>query len=177
MKKTIFTSSFSIAALVTSSVALAEDERARPEVFTKVLECRAIVDDALRVTCYDLAVTALASAEENDNLLVASREDVRNERRGLFGLQLPRIGLFSGRSGDDQEELQVKEITAIIKAAAEGRRGYIFTLEDGSVWYQTDTTYINRPKRGDPITIKRAALGSFMARVNDGLGIRVKRQQ
>ena len=121
MKKTVFISSLSVVSLATSSVVLAEDDRARPEVFTKVLECRAIADDSLRVACYDLAVTALASAEENDDLLVASRDDVRKERRGLFGLNLPRIGLFSGRTGDDQEELQVKEITSTIEFA--GRRG------------------------------------------------------
>lgn len=165
------------ALILVPSTAAAEDKRERPEVFTQVLECRSITDDQLRVQCYDAAVAALATAEQSDDLLIASREDIQKEKRGLFGLKLPRIGLFSSRNGDEEKEEPITEITEVIKSAREGRQGYIMVLEDGSTWYQTDGTYINRPKPGKSITIKRAALGSYMARVDGGLAVRVKRRQ
>lgn len=175
--KSLYVGSLMATLLIIPGTASAEDERKRPEVFTQVLDCRAIADDQQRVQCYDAAVAALATAEKSDDLLIASREDIQKEKRGLFGLTLPRIGLFSSRNGDEEKEEPITEITSVLKSASEGRQGYVFVLEDGSTWYQTDGTYINRPKPGESITVKRAALGSYMARVDGGLAVRVKRRQ
>ena len=62
-----------------------------------------------------------------------------------------------------------------ITAVGPGPRGYIFTLADGAKWMQTDKRYMDRPKVGAKIHIKKAALGSYMASINKRPGFRVER--
>ena len=50
-------------------------------------------------------------------------------------------------------------------------------LADGSLWIQTDNHALAlRPRAGQPVVINRAALGSYMMRVNNQPGVRVRRQ-
>ena len=158
--------------LVLAMPAVAQDESQRPEVFAKVLECRELTDSTERLACFDSSVAAMASAEEANDLLLADREQVRETKRGLFGLTLPTIKLFD-RSGDQDE---VSEIEATVASVSQGRSGYVFTLEDGAVWYQTDNNYL-RPDAGDKITIKKAAFTSFKASLNGGPSFRIKRSR
>lgn len=165
-----------VLALTVAMPAAAQDETGDPppEIFAKVLECRALASDAARLSCYDGAVAAMETARQNEDLIVASREEVREARRGLFGLSLPKIKLFGG--GDDDGEEEIKRIESTIKSFSRGRSGYVFVLEDGAVWYMTEGDYINRPENGEPIEIERGAFGSFFARVDGGKSVRVKRR-
>ncbi|WP_271439194.1 hypothetical protein [Pontixanthobacter luteolus] len=166
---------YSLAATACLGIAVpasAQDEQQRPEVFTKVLECRQLTDDAERLACFDSSVDAMASAEEANDLLLADREQVRETKRGLFGLTLPKIKLFDG-GGDDDE---VSEIESTVVSVSQGRSGFVFTLEDGAVWYQTDNNYL-RPDPGDKITIKKAAFTSYKASLNGGPSFRIKRSR
>lgn len=146
-----------------------------PEVFAKVLDCREIADPAQRLACFDAAVPALAQAQESKELRVVSREDVNRTRRGLFGFVGSGFGIF-GDDDDEDEKEEIKEITAVIKAVSGAAGSYVFTLEDGAVWAQSDETYLKKPTAGKKITIRRAALGSFMASVDGGLGFRIRRR-
>lgn len=146
-----------------------------PEVFSKVLDCRTITDAAQRLACFDAAVDALAQAQESKQVRVMSREDVDRTRRGLFGFVGSGLGIF-GNDDDEEEKEEVKEITAMIKAVSGVSGSYVFTLENGTVWVQTDGTYINKPVAGKSIRIRRAALGSFMGSVEGGLGFRIRRR-
>ena len=157
------------------AAAPAKDKKAGdppPAVFQAVIDCRAIGEASARLACYDAKVASLADAQKSDDLFVASKAQVREARRGLFGLSLPNFGLFGGT--DDGVEA-IKEIDSNLAGIGKGQEGYVFTLTDGAVWLQTDGMYIDKPKIGQPIKIKRAALGSFMAKVNGGNAIRVKR--
>jgi hypothetical protein len=147
-----------------------------PEVFSKVLDCRAITDPVERLACFDAAVPALAQAQESKELRVVSREDVNRTRRGLFGFVGSGFGIFGDDDDDDEKQEVIKEITAVIKAVSGGDGGYVFTLEDGAVWAQTDSNYLKKPQAGKKITIRRAALGSFMASIEGGVGFRIKRR-
>lgn len=163
-------------ALTAAMPALAQGEPGDPppEIFAKVLECRALASDAERLACYDGTVAEMESARQNEDLIVATREDVREARRGLFGLSFPKIRLFGG--GDDDEEEEIKSIQSTIQSFSRGRSGYVFVLEDGAVWYQTEGDYINRPENGEPIEIERGAFGSYFASVDGGKSVRVKRR-
>jgi hypothetical protein len=147
-----------------------------PEVFAKVLDCRAITDPAQRLACFDAAVPALAEAQESKELRVVSREDVNRTRRGLFGFVGSGFGIFGDDDDEEDEKEEIKEITAVIKAVSGAAGSYVFTLEDGAVWAQSDETYIKKPTAGKKITIRRAALGSFMGSVEGGLGFRIRRR-
>lgn len=153
----------------------AQDEKQVPEVFSNVVKCRAIADDQARLACFDAAVGEMASAKDADDLLVMSREQVRETRRGLFGLKLPSLKIFGGGGENDGIEA-VKRLEAKIASVGRVQGGYVFRLEDGAVWDQTDNSYLRPPKEGDSIVIERASLGSYFARVNGGVAVRVRRR-
>ena len=144
-----------------------------PEVIDKLFECRAIGDPEARLACFDREVAEVFEAQQSRDLVIADREKVTEAKRGLFGLKLPKITLF----GDDDEDDEINEITATLAEARRLSNGrYIFELEDGARWIQTEYNIgRKRFKKGDTIVIKRAAFGSFKARVDDKVAGRVKR--
>jgi len=157
----------------TGSAALAADDEPPPKAFSDVIACRTIADTQERLACYDATVAELEGAADSKTVVVLSGEAVKETRRGLFGLSLPRIGLFKG--GDDDEE-SLKEITSTITRLSGGTGHWIVTLDDGTVWEQTDGVFTRKPEVGQTIVIKRAAFGSYMGRINNGAAFRVKRR-
>ena len=161
------------------AAAIAKEKKAGdppPAVFQAVIDCRTIGDSAARLTCYDTSVASLADAQKSEDLFVASKAQVREARRGLFGLSLPRITIFGGDDDDPEDKLQIKEIDAVLSAVGGGVGAWALTLDDGATWVQTDGAYTKTPKPGMKVHIKRGALGSYMANVNGGLGFKVKRE-
>ncbi|MDJ0643063.1 MAG: hypothetical protein QNJ15_09610 [Erythrobacter sp.] len=166
-----------LAGLVVQPLAAQSDpaeEIDTPEVVGKLFECRAITDPEARLACFDREVADVYEAQQSRDLVIADREKVAEAKRGLFGLRLPKIRLFGG--GDEEDE-EVNQITATLTQARRLSNGrFVFELEDGARWMQTeDSIGRKRFKAGDTIVIKRAALGSFKARVNDKNAGRVRR--
>ncbi|MFM5931070.1 MAG: hypothetical protein ACKOPQ_09200 [Novosphingobium sp.] len=162
---------FSLAA--TSVAAKDKDQdisTAPPPAYKAVLDCRAQSDSAARLACFDKAVGAMAAASDKKDLVVIDRATIRETKRGLFGISLPKIKIFGGN--DDEE---VNQIESTLTAAYSSNDGMsIFVLANGSRWKQTDGRY-TYPKAGQKIVVKRAALGSFMANVDGQPGVRVIR--
>lgn len=142
-----------------------------PQIFTNVVQCRSIADSAQRLACFDRAVAALAEAQAKNDLFVADREAMREARRGLFGFNLPKMRIFA----DDDMDRDVDQIESTIAAVASGQRGVIIVLKDGGRWAQTDGAYMDRPKVGAKIKIKRALLGSYFASIEGKPGFRIER--
>lgn len=141
-----------------------------PPVFQAVVDCKTIADPKERLACYDRTVEAMAAASRERELAVYDRTTMREARRGIFGLGLPKLKLFD----DDQSE-EVTEIDSTIASLRMASDGFhIFVLADGARWKQTDgrNTF---PKAGQKIHIRKAALGSYIANVNDQPGVRVTR--
>ncbi|GAW40910.1 hypothetical protein SH203_01312 [Brevundimonas sp. SH203] len=58
-----------------------------------------------------------------------------------------------------------------------GRGEWLITLDDGSVWRKTDSVdVLFSARRQYPVTVRRAALGSYMMKVGDTPAFRVKRE-
>jgi hypothetical protein len=144
------------------------------EAYDALLKCRTIADDAARLRCFDQATAALQQAAERRDIVIVDREQVRQTRRSLFGIEGLRLPFFGG--GDKGEEIsQLDGIIASAREVGDGR--WLVHLEDGSTWLQVDDNVIAVwPKPGQKVLIKRAALGSYMMRVNGQPGVRVKRQ-
>lgn len=152
-----------------------EEEFSVPQVFTDLVACRDLTDDAQRLACYDLQVAAIQQAESDESIVVVDRAEVRAAERGLFGLRLPSIRLFGG-----SDENRVDSIESTIASVGGNRaRGWSFRLADGSLWVQTDLTdQLSRsPREGMTIAIRRAALGSFRAEIDGMRLIRVSRAE
>jgi hypothetical protein len=148
----------------------------RPESFEALVRCRALTEDAARLACFDTAVAALQAAQERRDVVVIDRQQVREGRRRLFGLTLPRIPIFGG-GDDDNDEDAVRTLEGTVSAATQDGLGHwTVVLGDGAAWTQTDNRPLAvRPRPGERVVINRAALGSFMMRVNNQPGIRVRR--
>ncbi|WP_225207073.1 hypothetical protein [Novosphingobium huizhouense] len=141
-----------------------------PSVFEAVLGCRLITAEAERLACFDRSVAAMANAREQKDLVVADRATLRETKKGLFGFTLPKLRLFGDTEGED-----VAQIESTIAGVRTGKDGFaVFTLPDGARWKQTDGGQ-SWARTGDKIVIKRAALGSYMARIGNRAAIRVLR--
>lgn len=150
----------------------------QPELFQALVRCRALTDDAARLRCFDTASAALAEATERRELVVVSRAQVRESRRRLFGLALPRLPIFGGGDEGREDEEEISQIDSTVTSASQDGLGHWqVRLADGSFWIQVDNNLLAlRPRPGQPVVVLRGALGSFMMRVNRQPGIRVRRQ-
>lgn len=150
-------------------------QQQRPELFDALLRCRAIAEADVKLKCFEDATAALEQAVEQRDVVVVDRAQVRETRRRLFGVTLPHLPVFGG-GGDDEDEVQ--SVEGVVASASQDRNGrWIIQLEEGATWNQTDNNVLAlRPRPGQPVVINRAALGTYMMRVNRQPGIRVRRQ-
>ena len=143
-----------------------------PQAFEALVKCRAITEDAARLRCFDQAAAALQQATESRDIVMIDREQVRQTRRSLFGIEGLRLPFFG--HGDEKDE--VSQLDGVIASARDMGGRWMIHLEDGSTWTQVDDNVIAIwPKAGQKVLIKRAALGSYMMRVNGQPGVRVRR--
>lgn len=153
----------------------------RPEVLRKLVDCRAVANDAERLACYDAQVAALDSAEARNEVVVVDKNQIRTAKKTLFGLSLPTLAIFGGSNNDDAsaKDEQLSEIESTI-ASATAMRGtpdrWAITIEDGARWTQTESKRLPRsPKPGMPIKIRKAGVGGYFANIDGQTAIRVQR--
>lgn len=151
-----------------------ERDRPRSQALTELVECRTIAAPEERLACYDREVAALDAAEARKDVVVVDREQLRKTRRTLFGLTLPNLSIFGDDSPDEEG---VQRIETTIKSVDRRPRGkWIFQVEDGALWAQTDSRELPiDPEPGDKIAIRKAAMGSYLANINGQIAIRVER--
>lgn len=170
---------FAVFAVSASSQALAQDQGAtqsRPEIYQQIVACRSIADNDERLKCFDSSSEKFVAAVDDKSLVVLDKAEVQKTRRSLFGFTLPSLKLFGGGDKSDEAD-EFKQIDGVIAAATPLPYGrWSVTLEEGGTWEQIDTrNLVMRPRPGQSITIKKAALTSFMASINGQPSIRFKR--
>ena len=161
------------AAMANGAVAAKGEKAARAAQVQTVLDCRAVLDAAKRLACFDGAVAAMADAETKGDLVTMDREQRREVRRQTFGLSLPSLTLFDrGEKGEDADK-----ITTAVAEASRGPTGrWLIQLEGGALWRQTDDTDLYKtPHRGSVAVVRRAALGSYFMKVDGDAAFRVHR--
>lgn len=137
-------------------------------------DCRAIGEAGARLACFDGAVARLDEAEKAGEVVVLDRSQVRTAKREAFGLRLPSFDLFDRTDTQRLEEVDNLEST-IASAGQDGYGRWTVTLANGQTWKQTDSNRLNRARRGDAVTLRRGALGSFFMRVGRQPGVRAER--
>lgn len=168
------TAAAALATLATAALAQGKPPEQRPQAFEALVRCRAIVEDAARLQCFDTAAAGLQDAADRRELVVVDREQVRKAKRSLFGLDIPNLNPFSG-GPDAEEEIQSIE-SKVASAVRHGAGRWSVTLEDGSSWVQTDDKPLALgPRKGQTVLVKKAAMGSYMMRVNNQPAVRVRR--
>ncbi len=146
----------------------------RSGTLARLVECRAVADNAARLACYDAAAGALDSAERQGDVVVMDRAQIAETRREMFGFNMPSLPRLFGPAG----ESEITSIETTLRTATRGRDDrWVFQLEDGSVWTQIDTAAVHITNRaGRPVRVRKAALGTFFLTVGDSRAVRVRRQ-
>ena len=167
------TTIFAAAAMLSATAAAAEKPRNRPELFSKVIDCRSITDNSQRLACYDQSVGALEAAEQRKDVVVVDREQMRETRKSLFGFTLPKIGLFGG--GREEAEEDVSEIQTSIGSVRQiASDRWSLVLPDAGTW-ETMTPVKYEPRAGQKIRISKAMMGSYLGSFGSNRGIRFRR--
>lgn len=167
------------AAATSASAASAQESPGGAKVVQEIDACRSITDPAERLACFDRSAAALVTATQNREVVVLDEQEVKRTERSLFGFSLPKLNLFGSRGEDDRRDAarpSIDEIASTITGVAQAGYGkWAFALEDGSNWVTIEMNASLRPRVGDPIVIKRAALGSFRASVKGASLVRIRR--
>jgi hypothetical protein len=148
--------------------------RERPEVLSRVVQCRTIASAEERLACFDREVATMDAAQSSGELVAMDRQQVRRTRRSLFGMSVPNLGIFGDDNEDDEESSRLE---STVRSATQNANGkWIITIEDGARWLEIDSRGLNFPPRaGQPIRIRRASLGSYFVNVNNQTAIRMRR--
>lgn len=111
-------------AAVIASPALAQ--KAGPnEALAPILACRAIENDAERLTCFDQAARALGGEDEAGEIVVVRREQIEQVERESFGLSVPGMsslaqtlgGVFGGGERPEPAERPYHAAEAPVETA------------------------------------------------------------
>lgn len=178
MNRTVKTTLLVVAGITLASTAAAQKPRSRPELFNKLIDCRAIADNAQRLACYDQSVGAIEEAEKKKDLVVVDRKEIRETRKSLFGFTLPRIGLFAGDKDDEDDKDEINEISSTVESARPTRGGdWALRLANDAGTWETNSPVDVAPRAGDKVRIKKASLGSYLGQVGLNRGVRFRRVQ
>lgn len=152
----------------------------------QLADCRAQTVDAQRLACFDRTVAAVVDARTKKDIVILDRTEVRKAKTSLFGFSLPSIKLFGGGSDDEQ----LKRLVGVMRSSTSLPGGLIrFELvddpatadqgaekagENRTVWETVEQVMLP-PRRGDTVTIKSGALGSYIATAPGRRSARVRR--
>lgn len=165
-----------------------------------VLACTKIDDDDARLACYDVqlgrapgaaladgprapgAPAAATAAVEAGTAPVAAAVAAPAPQAGAaparpeddFGLTAERRDARDAETGRAEKTDHITAIVKTAKMTASGR--LLVTLDNGQQWVQVEPSRTQYFFEGDRITIRKAALGSFLASgPKSGTGIRIRR--
>lgn len=161
--------------LTVASVASAQttrNEATSPTVVVELMACRSIGSEMERLACFDRAAAAFEAARQQREIAVVDSREVREARRSLFGLPVPKLKLLS--EGQNAEEAE--SITGTIRSVQVGRGGKWIVQVDDAVWQTTDSAYFQvLPKVGQEATVTRGVMGSFRLSVAGRSGLKAVR--
>ena len=128
-------------------------------------DCAEIGADAARLACYDASFRKAAPSDRpaTQPAVAVTKAEVE----GKFGLTLRAM------PGNSQLERLTSRVTDISKR---GKTRPVLTLENGQHWSPIEAIDFSYFRPGDQITIRPAALGSFLAKKEDlNRTVRVRR--
>ncbi|HWW11076.1 MAG TPA: hypothetical protein VN018_01065 [Brevundimonas sp.] len=136
--------------------------------------CRAISVASDRLSCFDRTALELETALRSGEILVVDRTQATAARRQAFGsTSAPADVLLPPRAEDRIDAIE----TTLTRATQAGDGRWTFVLADGVTWTQVDTDRVRINNRaGEPVRVRRAAMGSYLLVVGNSGAVRVRRQ-
>jgi hypothetical protein len=164
--------------LLASAPLAADDDKGESAYVAALRDCQGKTDPEERLACFDTAVASIVGASAQGDVRVVDRKEVRETRRKLFGFSLPNLGIFGGKS-DQEDPKQAEEFTTLqttIAAVKGTDRAIIIVTAEGAEWQLSEVpARLLRPKVGQPVEIRAAALSSYFLRINGQKGVKGRR--
>lgn len=134
--------------------------------------CRSIPDDQARLHCYDQALDARSGSAVTGS---APPPAAPPNGESLFGKPPEESRRLASRELGLEDPASLEATVAQTSRSAAGK--LVIGLRNGQVWTQLDTTPLEL-EPGDPIRIRKAALGSYLLqKQSGGRRLRVRRTQ
>jgi hypothetical protein len=131
--------------------------------------CARLQERTERLDCYD---AAFGKPAVEGTTTPASVQAAPVTSQQSFGLTQQQIDRNSSEGG----AAKLDSVTSVVVALKRGHDGqFTVTLENGQVWAQTEVDSRATLVVGDPVTIRHAAMGSFLLVTKRGIATRVKR--
>lgn len=139
--------------------------------------CRAEKSDSKRLACYDrLMDSRIPAPQAKAETAPADSGSTPQTPEEKFGYSDVRAQEERGAALNDANRL--KELVAKVTAVSTRPNGtHVVTLENGQVWVQKTPEPFFRVSVGDEITIRPAALGTYLMSTPDSRSTRVMRTQ
>jgi len=145
-------------------------------------ECAKIDDPGARLSCYDNNIRANAAGERSFDPAPMAAPQAGQSAAPAAGAAGRGVGGFGGEDvrvpGQIANQGAAPSISSRVTRVDPREPGvYLLTLEDGTQWQfaeSVDRSY-RVPKNGDGVSIDRGALGGYLMRFNDQIGIRIRR--
>lgn len=147
-----------------------------PDALARVYACAAKADAAERLACYDAEVSALRTAQSKGEITAIDKAQAQKLEQESFGFNLPSLPTIAfpnlfGESGESRTETVSTTIARVT-----GQQRPTFVMENGQVWQSVDSDTNRNARAGASVSIRRAALGTFLMSVEaGGAALRVRR--
>ena len=148
------------------------------DYLARLKACQSITDNTARLNCFDAAVGSIVSASDSGDVQVIDKEDLERTRRGLFGFSLPKLKIFGDGDNDSKEAKEKRELleTTITSVHYSKPDEIFFVTAEGATWRMSNVpSRLRTVKVGQPVVLKRAAMGSFFIRINGQTGVKGRR--
>lgn len=172
-----------LAVCVTQAGAQPAAQGQSPEAIAKVYACSEVADAAARLACFDTAVAGMKAAESQGQFAAVDAAGVRQIEREAFGFSLPSLPRLAfpnllGASGGAAEAERTAEMRMTIARVGRYDGHIAFVMDNGQTWIQVDSDGNRLARAGRAVTVKRAALGSYLMSVEaGGPAMRVRRAE
>lgn len=134
--------------------------------------CAAIEDGQERLACYDAAFPRPVGRQVREQ--APDTDSIQaHERSQDFGLSEAQLRAREPERGQEKRVELIEATVVGIRYRSSGER--IITLDNGQVWLQTEVTVRGPLAEGDQVSIRRAALGSFMLVTPGRVALRARR--
>lgn len=174
MRTTVAAPCLALTLWTSVAAAQATQPASRADIIERLSACRHVVEPTARLSCFELESARLDDAERSGEVVVVSRDEVRQANRSVFGLTMPGFSILNrGRPLETVDRIE----TQLVSASRLAGDLWLFTLEDGSVWRQIEAANLNRVRPGAKVMIRRGAVGSYLLSVDGARSVRVRRQQ
>lgn len=163
----------------TEQVARAQAQNPAVDHVAALRDCAKLTEAGAKLACLEAASGALVGAVDSGDVRLVDRAEREKTRRGLFGFSIGR--LFGGDDEKDGDKGELAEMQTLVSTITEvrqiDRKTYQFRIEEANALWQINEapSRFIRPRVGETVEFKRAAMNSYFIRVGKQIGVKGKR--